>query len=118
MQKHDKWWTLDAINKLLYTGFDVDNVIDFNIGELKRAVNKYGPVKAKVSDVNDAGIHLCVKAKKMNLMTCVLLSSSKDAQPEEPMKGKAWKQASKASQAIVDSISKKVQIKAFPASSS
>jgi hypothetical protein len=84
MRKNDKWWTLDAIHKLLHTRFDVNNVIDFNIGEFTRAVNKYGPVKKKISDIHDTGIHLCVKATKMKLMAFVLLSSSKDTQPEEP----------------------------------
>jgi hypothetical protein len=54
-------------------------------------VNGYGPVKkAKVSNRNDAEIHLHVKATKTNLMTFFLLSSSKDTPTEELTKGKAW----------------------------
>jgi hypothetical protein len=105
-----EWLTLEAICKLLYSRFDFNDGIAFTIGELKRAVNKYGPVKAKVSGGNEFGINWRIKAMKINLVTFVLLSSSKDSQPEESTKGRAWTQASEESQEIVDSVSQMIQI--------
>jgi hypothetical protein len=36
---NDKWLTLGAIRKLIYTRFDFDAGIDFTVPELKKAAN-------------------------------------------------------------------------------
>jgi hypothetical protein len=102
----DKWFNFR---------FDFNDRIEFTIGELHRAVNEYGPVKAKVSNGNETGIHLRVKAMKTDLMTFVFLSSSKDSQLEEPAtnKGEAWTQALEVLEAIVDSVLQTLRIKTF-----
>jgi hypothetical protein len=46
------------------------------------------------------------EATKAYLMTVILLSSSKETQPEEPTKGGMWTHALDLSEAIVDSVSK------------
>ena len=102
---NDKWLTLGAIRKLIYTRFDFDDGIDFAVCELKRAVNELGPLESKISQGNCTGIHLRVKYTGKHRITFVLLSSSKDTQPEEPTKGKAWTQALELSEAIVESVS-------------
>jgi hypothetical protein len=51
---------LEAIRKLIYSRFYLHDGIDFTIGELKRAVNKNGPVKAKVSNGKETEIYLPV----------------------------------------------------------
>jgi hypothetical protein len=43
---NDKWLTLDAIHKLVYTRFNFDDDIDFNINQLNKAVKKCRPMKA------------------------------------------------------------------------
>jgi hypothetical protein len=69
-------------------------------------VKQYGPaVVSKISQGNHTGIHLGEKARKAYLKTRVLLSSSKDS--------KAWTQALELLEAIVDSVSKMIQIKTF-----
>jgi hypothetical protein len=82
--------TLEAICKLIYSRFDSSDGIDFTICELKKAVNALlGPVASKISQGNHTGIHLREKVTKACLTTFILLSSLKDTQPEEPIKGKA-----------------------------
>jgi hypothetical protein len=88
---NDRWLTLEAIRKLIYSRFDFNDGIDITVGELKRVVNEYGPVTTKISNGNETEIYLRMKeATKINLTRFVLLSRSKDSQPEEPAKGKAW----------------------------
>ena len=86
---NDKWLTLGAIHKLIHTRFDFDAGIDFTVCELKKAANEVGPLGSKSSQGNHTGIHLREKATKACLTTFILLSSSKDTQPEEPIKGNA-----------------------------
>ena len=52
MTTNDKWLTLEAIRKLIYTRFDFDDGIDFTICELKKAVNGLGPLESKISQGN------------------------------------------------------------------
>jgi hypothetical protein len=101
---NDKWLTLRAIRKLIYSRFDFDAGIDFTAGDLKRAVNALGPVASKISQRNHTRIHLREKATRACLTTCILLSSSKDTQPEEPIEGKAWIQSLELSEALVNSV--------------
>jgi hypothetical protein len=109
--RNDKWLTLGAIRKLLYTRFDFDAGIDFTVRELKKAANKVGPLGSKISQGNHTGIqHLHVKYTQMSHTTFILLSSSKDTQPEEPTERKAWMQALELSEAIVESVSQPLQM--------
>jgi hypothetical protein len=83
-----KWLTLEVIRKLIYSRFDFSDGIDFTAGDLKRAVNALGPVASKISQGNHTRIHLREKATRACLTAFILLSSSKDTQPEEPIKAK------------------------------
>jgi hypothetical protein len=49
---NDKWLTLGAIRKLIYTRFDFDAGIDFTICELKKAANEVGPLWSKILQGN------------------------------------------------------------------
>jgi hypothetical protein len=86
--------THEALCKTIYSRFDFHDGIDFTIGELKRAVKEYDLVVSGISQGNHTGIHLREKTTKACLKAFILLLSSKDTQPEEPTKGKAWTQAS------------------------
>jgi hypothetical protein len=74
-------------------------------------VNGFGPVKVKISDGNDTGLHLRAKRTKMNRIIFVHLSGAKGSQPEEPTEGKTWTQALQVSQEIVEAVCETVQIK-------
>jgi hypothetical protein len=65
---NSKWLTLEAIRKLIYCRFDLNDGIDFTIRELKKAVDELGPVVSKISQGNHTGIHLREKATKACLM--------------------------------------------------
>jgi hypothetical protein len=111
---NDKWLTLEAIHKQVKSRFDFSDGIDFTAGDLQRAVNALGPVASKISQGNHTRIHLREKAMRACLTTCILLSSLKDTQPEEPIKGKAWIQSLELSEALVNSVSQTiVPIKTF-----
>jgi hypothetical protein len=111
---NDKWLALEAIRKLIYSRFDFSDGIDFTICELKKAVNALGPVASTISQGNHTGIHLREKATKACLTTFILLSSLKDTQPEEPIKGRAWIESLELSEALVNSVSHTiVPIKTF-----
>jgi hypothetical protein len=49
---NDKWLTLGAICKLIYTRFDFDAGIDFTVPELKKAANAVGPLWSKILQGN------------------------------------------------------------------
>jgi hypothetical protein len=51
---NDKWLTLEAIRKLIYTRFDFNAGIDFNVREWKKAANEVGPLGSKISKGNHA----------------------------------------------------------------
>jgi hypothetical protein len=110
---NDKWLTLGAICKLIYTRFDFDAGIDFTVRELKKAANELGPLGSKILQGNHTGIHLRLKYTRMSRITCVLLSRSKDTQLKEPTGGKAWTQALEPSEGIAEAVSQTVQIKTF-----
>jgi hypothetical protein len=78
---NDKWLTLEAICKLIYSRVDFSDGIDFTATDLKRAVNALGPVASKISQGNHTGIHLREKATKACLTTSILSSSLRDTQP-------------------------------------
>jgi hypothetical protein len=77
MTTQDRWCTLEANYKRLCTKFNFEDGIDFNIGELKRAVEKYAPVQPKVSHGNNTWINIIPPFELI------------DTGPEEPTKGKA-----------------------------
>jgi hypothetical protein len=60
---NDKWLTLGAIPKLIYTIFDFDAGIDFTVPELKKAANEVGPLWSKISQ----GSHTIVRSRMMEL---------------------------------------------------
>jgi hypothetical protein len=113
MTRNDKWLLFGAICKLIYTRFDFDAGIDFNVCELKKAANEVGPLGSKILQGNHTVIHLRVKYTQMSRITFILLSSSKDTQPEEPTERKAWTQALELPEAIMESVLQTVQIKTF-----
>jgi hypothetical protein len=45
---NDKWSTLEAIRKLIYSRFDFNYGIYFTICELKKAANEVGPLWSKI----------------------------------------------------------------------
>jgi hypothetical protein len=51
---NEKWLTLIAIRKLIYTRFDFNAGIDFAVRELKKAANEVGPLGSKISQGNHA----------------------------------------------------------------
>jgi hypothetical protein len=59
----DKWLTLGAIRKLIYTRFDFDARIDFTVPGLKKAANEVGPLWSKISQGN----HTIVRSRMMEL---------------------------------------------------
>jgi hypothetical protein len=60
---NDKWLTLGAIRKLIYTRFNFDAGIDFTVPELKKAANEVGPLWSKISQGN----HTIVRSRMMKL---------------------------------------------------
>jgi hypothetical protein len=46
---NEKWLTLGAICKLIYTRFNFDAGIDFTVRELKKAANEVGPLGSEIS---------------------------------------------------------------------
>jgi hypothetical protein len=49
---NDKWSTLKAISKLIYSRFDFDDGIYFTICVLKKGANEVGPLWSKISQGN------------------------------------------------------------------
>jgi hypothetical protein len=60
---NDKWSTLEAIRKLIYSRFDFNDGIYFTICELKKAANEVGPLWSKISQGN----HTIVRSPMMEL---------------------------------------------------
>jgi hypothetical protein len=60
---NDKWSTLEAIRKLIYTRFDFNAGIDFTVRELKKVANEVGPLGSKISQGN----HAIVRSRMMEL---------------------------------------------------
>jgi hypothetical protein len=60
---NDKWLTLGAIRKLIYTRFYFYAGIDFTVPELKKAANEVGPLGSKISQGN----HTIVRSRMMEL---------------------------------------------------
>jgi hypothetical protein len=63
MTTNDKWLTLGAIRKLIYTRFDFDAGIDFTVPELKKVANEVGPLWSKIAQGN----HTIVRSRMMEL---------------------------------------------------
>jgi hypothetical protein len=80
---------------------------------LKKAANEVGPLGSKILQGNHTGIHLHVKYTQMSRIPFILLSSSKDTQPEDSTEGKAWTQALELFEAMVESVLQTVQNKMF-----
>jgi hypothetical protein len=60
---NDKWLTLEAILKLIYTRLDFNAGIDFTVRELKKAANEVGPLGSKIS----RGNHAIVRSRIMEV---------------------------------------------------
>jgi hypothetical protein len=45
---NDKWLTLKAICKLIYSRFDFNAGIDFTVHKLRKAANEVGPLGSKI----------------------------------------------------------------------
>jgi hypothetical protein len=54
----DKWLTVDAWKKLIYTRYDFDSTISFSTSDFNRALNSLGAVRQKVSTGNNTGTHV------------------------------------------------------------
>ncbi len=63
MITNDKWLTLEAIRKLIYTRFDFNAGIDFTVREWKKAANEVGPLGSKISQGN----HAIVRSRMMEV---------------------------------------------------
>jgi hypothetical protein len=60
---NDKWLTLGAIRKLIYTRLDFDAGIDFTVPELKKAAYEVGPLRSKILQGN----HTILRSQMMGL---------------------------------------------------
>jgi hypothetical protein len=60
---NEKWLTLEAICKLIYTRFDFNAGIDFTVRELKKAANEVGPLGSNISQGN----HAIVRSRMMEV---------------------------------------------------
>jgi hypothetical protein len=60
---NEKWSTLEAIRKLIYSRFDFNDGIYSTICELKKAANEVGPLWSKISQGN----HTTVRSPMMEL---------------------------------------------------
>jgi hypothetical protein len=60
---NDKWLTLGAIRKLIYTRFNFDAGIDFTVPEVKKAANEVGSLWSKILQGN----HTIVRSRMMEL---------------------------------------------------
>jgi hypothetical protein len=110
----DKWLTVDAWKKLLFTRYDFDSSsIDFTIRQFSHALNLLGSIRLKVSTGNLTGTHVREKfcpvvnedgknTGKTQKKLFLLLASSKDIEPKEPTTNQEWNAALTASQAIAD----------------
>jgi hypothetical protein len=77
----DKWLTLGAIGKLIYTRFDFDAGIDFTVRELKKAANEVGPLGSKISQEN----HTIVKSRMMEFRRKDFVNAAKKNIECEPV---------------------------------
>ncbi len=109
----DKWLTVDAWKKIIYTRYDFDSTINFSIREFNKVLNLLGPICLKVSTGNNTGAHLREKhfanrtknnTRKTKKTFFLLLASSKEVEPQEPTTMEDWEAALMASQAVVDEI--------------
>jgi hypothetical protein len=55
----DKWLTVDAWKKIIYTRYDFDSTIDFSASDSNRALNLLGAIRLKVSTGNNTGREYC-----------------------------------------------------------
>jgi hypothetical protein len=77
---NDKWLTLGAIRKLIYTRFDFVAGIDFTVPELKKASNEVGPLWSKISQGN----HTIVRSRMMELRRKDFVNVAKKNIEREP----------------------------------
>jgi hypothetical protein len=100
----DKWLTVDAWKILLFTRYDFDSSIDFTIRQFSSALNLLGAVRLKVWTGNHTGTHLREKfcpvvnedgknTGKTQKKLFLLLASSKDIEPQEPITNQEWNAA-------------------------
>ncbi len=77
---NDKWLTLEAIRKLIYSRFDFNAGIDFTVRELKKAANEVGPSWSKISQGN----HTIVRSRMMGLRRKDFVNVAKKNIEREP----------------------------------
>jgi hypothetical protein len=77
---NDKWLTLGAICKLIYTRFNFDVEIDFTVRELKKAANEVGPLGSKILQEN----HTIVRSLMMGLRRKYFVKVAKKNIGREP----------------------------------
>jgi hypothetical protein len=77
---NDKWLTLGAICKLIYTRFDFDVGIDFTVPELKKVANEVGPLWSKIPQ----GDHTIVRSRMMELRRKDFVNVAKKNIEREP----------------------------------
>jgi hypothetical protein len=80
MTMNDKWLTLGAIPKLIYTRFDFDVGIDFTVCQLKKAANEVGPLGSKIFEGN----HTIVRLRMMELRRKDFVNVAKKKIKREP----------------------------------
>jgi hypothetical protein len=78
---NDKWLTLEAIRKLIYSRFDFSDGIDFTfICALKKAANEVGPLWSKISQGN----RTIVRSRMMELRLKDFVNVAKKNIAREP----------------------------------
>jgi hypothetical protein len=55
----DKWLTVDAWKKIIYTRYDFDTTIYFSASDSNRALHNLGAIRLKVSTGNNTGREYC-----------------------------------------------------------
>jgi hypothetical protein len=78
---NDKWSTLEAIRKLIYSRFDFNDGMYFTICELKKAANEVGPLWSKILQGN----HTIVRSPMMELRWKDFVNVAKTNIEREPV---------------------------------
>jgi hypothetical protein len=112
----NKWLTLEARKTILYHCHDLDDELGFSMNTLTRAVELFGSiVDSKVSGGNSTGVHFrmhsFIKCNKdgeksgSDRVRFLLLTDSKELEPNEPTDFAGWFQMQENSNAVVDKTS-------------
>jgi hypothetical protein len=77
---NDKWLTLGAIRRLIYTRFDFYAGIEFTVPELKKVANEVGQLWSKISQGN----HTIIRSRMMELRRKDFVNVAKKNIEREP----------------------------------